>query len=225
MRLILLGGPGAGKGTQSSYITEKYAIPQVSTGDMLRAAAQEGSEVGKQAKILMDAGDLVPDAMIIELVKERINRPDCKKGFLLDGFPRTIAQATALRESNIRIDAVVELAVDDEEIVKRISGRRSHPPSGRTYHTLYKPPKVEGIDDKTGEPLVQRVDDQEDTVRRRLAVYHEMTAPLIGYYSAWAEEGDAAAPAFFTVFGIGTVEQIRDKIFAELEPLYSPSCN
>jgi adenylate kinase len=223
MRLILLGGPGAGKGTQSTYITEKYGIPQISTGDMLRAAAQEGSEVGKQAKKLMDAGDLVPDALIIELVETRIAKPDCERGFLLDGFPRTIAQATSLRESKIHIDAVVELAVDDEEIVKRISGRRSHPPSGRTYHVLYKPPEVEGVDDITGEPLVQRVDDQEDTVRRRLAVYHEMTAPLIGYYSQWAAEGDSAAPAFFTVKGVGTVEQIRDKIFTELEPLHTTS--
>lgn len=219
MRLILLGGPGAGKGTQSAYICQKYRIPQVSTGDMLRAAVRDGSAVGKRAKEVMDAGNLVSDEIIIELVQERIARDDCRDGFLLDGFPRTIAQADALRDSAVHISAVIEIAVDDDEIVRRISGRRSHPASGRTYHLSYNPPKVPGLDDITGEPLVQRKDDREHTVRNRLAIYHEQTAPLIGYYRNWAEANTAHAPVYHKVDGIGSVEVIREQISAVLDSL------
>lgn len=217
MRLILLGGPGAGKGTQSGYITKKYDIPQISTGDMLRAAVKEGTPLGIEAKKVMDAGGLVSDDIIIGLVKERIAQPDCENGFLFDGFPRTLAQADALRDANVSIDAVVEIAVDDAEIVKRMSGRRAHLASGRTYHVIYNPPKVEGKDDVTGEDLVQRDDDKEETVKARLNVYHEQTAPLIGYYTDWAEKGDDAAPKYIKVHGIGSVEDIRDQIFAKLD--------
>lgn len=217
MRLILLGGPGAGKGTQSGYITKKYDIPQISTGDMLRAAVKEGTPLGIEAKKVMDAGGLVSDDIIIGLVKERIAQPDCENGFLFDGFPRTLAQADALRDANVSIDAVVEIAVDDAEIVKRMSGRRAHLASGRTYHVIYNPPKVEGKDDVTGEDLVQRDDDKEETVKARLNVYHEQTAPLIGYYTDWAEKGDDAAPQYIKVHGIGSVEDIRDQIFAKLD--------
>ncbi len=216
MRLILLGGPGAGKGTQSTYITEKYDIPQISTGDMLRAAISEGSDLGKQAKKVMDAGNLVSDDIIIGLVKQRILNPDCASGFLFDGFPRTIAQANALKESNIDIDAVIEISVDDDEIVRRMSGRRTHLSSGRTYHTTYKKPRNEGIDDHTGEPLVQREDDKEETVRNRLGVYHRQTAPLIDYYRSWADTGDTHAPAYIEIDGIGKVADIRDAIFSAL---------
>ena len=216
MRVILLGGPGAGKGTQAGFLVEHYGIPQISTGDMLRAAAGEGSELGLKAKSIMDAGQLVPDELIIDLVKQRIQAPDCANGFLFDGFPRTIPQAEALRNSSIEIDAVIEITVDDEEIVRRMSGRRVHLPSGRTYHVEFNPPLATGKDDVTGEELVQRDDDEEDTVRKRLAVYHEQTAPLIGYYHQWSESSDATAPRYIKVDGIGSVEQIRDAILSAL---------
>jgi len=219
MRLILLGGPGAGKGTQSSFITEKYQIPQISTGDMLRAAIREGSELGKQAITVIDKGELVSDEIIIGMVKERIAQPDCKKGFLLDGFPRTITQAQALIDANIHISAVIEISVDDEEIVKRISGRRVHLDSGRTYHIDYNKPKKDGVDDDTGEPLVQREDDKEDTIRNRLSVYHSRTAPLVDFYKDKSEAGGAHAPLFATIAGIGQVEEIRDKVFKILETI------
>jgi adenylate kinase len=217
MRIILLGGPGAGKGTQAQYITEKFGIPQISTGDMLRAHVKAGTELGKQAKKIMDEGGLVSDDIIMGMVKERIAQDDCKNGFLLDGFPRTIAQAEALRDAGVKIDAVVEIDVPDEEIIKRLSGRRVHPGSGRTYHVLYNPPKEEGKDDVTGEPLIQRDDDKEETVRKRLEVYHQQTEPLIEFYSKWAASGDPDAPKYIRVEGIGTVEEIRDKIFQALE--------
>lgn len=217
MRLILLGGPGAGKGTQSSYIAEKYSIPKISTGDMLRAAIRAGSDIGRQAKVLMDKGELVPDEMIIGLVKERIAHPDCKPGFLLDGFPRTIGQAEALMEGGIRIDVVIEIGVDDDEIVNRISGRRVHPESGRTYHIEFNKPEKEGLDDVTGEPLIQREDDSEDTVRHRLTVYRKQTEPLISYYKNLSEKHGDAAPGFISIKGVGKVEDIRDSILAVLE--------
>jgi adenylate kinase len=217
MRIILLGGPGAGKGTQAGYITEKYGIPQISTGDMLRAAVKAGTPLGLEAKKVMDAGGLVSDDIILGLVKERIAQPDCGKGFLFDGFPRTVVQAEALRTKKIAIEAVVEIDVDDEEIIRRMSGRRVHLASGRTYHISFNPPKVEGKDDVTGEDLIQRDDDSEETVRKRLAVYHDQTEPLIDYYTKWAESGDAAAPRYVKVAGIGKVDEIRDRIFAGLE--------
>ncbi|WP_409523706.1 adenylate kinase [Nitrincola sp. MINF-07-Sa-05] len=217
MRIILLGAPGAGKGTQAQYITEKFGIPQISTGDMLRAAVKAGTPLGVQAKQVMDAGELVSDDIIIGLVKERIQEADCANGFLFDGFPRTIPQADAMKNAGVIIDAVVEIDVDNEEIIGRMSGRRVHPGSGRTYHITFNPPKVEGKDDVTGEELVQRVDDQEDTVRQRLRVYDEQTAPLINYYKSWNEEGSAGAPRYVYVQGVGSVDDIRDKIFAGLD--------
>ena len=217
MRIILLGGPGAGKGTQAGYITEKYGIPQISTGDMLRAAVKAGTPLGLEAKKVMDAGGLVSDDIILGLIKERIAQPDCEKGFLFDGFPRTVVQAEALKTEGIRIDAVVEIDVDDDEIIRRMSGRRVHLASGRTYHVLFNPPRVEGKDDVTGEALIQRDDDREETVRKRLAVYHDQTEPLIDYYTRWAESGDGTAPGYVKVSGIGKVEEIRDRIFAGLE--------
>lgn len=217
MRIILLGAPGAGKGTQAQYITEKYGIPQISTGDMLRAAVKAGTPLGKQAKEVMDAGQLVSDDIIIGLVKERIAQPDCANGFLFDGFPRTLPQADALKEAGVKIDAVVEIDVADEEIVKRMSGRRVHPGSGRTYHLVFNPPKEAGKDDVTGEELVQRVDDNEATVRDRLRVYHDQTAPLIDYYKSWAEQGGEDAPRYVYVAGVGSVEDIRDSVFAALD--------
>ncbi len=216
MKLILLGGPGAGKGTQANYIKEKYGIPQISTGDMLRAAVKEGTPLGLEAKKIMDSGGLVSDDIILGLVKERIQQADCANGFLFDGFPRTLPQAEALKTEGVAIDSVVEIDVDDEEIIKRMSGRRVHPASGRTYHVIFNPPKEEGKDDETGEPLVQRDDDQEDTVRQRLKVYHDQTEPLIGYYTTWADSGDSAAPKYIKIAGIGKVEEIRDSIFAAL---------
>ncbi|BBL71344.1 adenylate kinase [Methylogaea oryzae] len=213
MRVILLGGPGSGKGTQAKFITEKYAIPQISTGDMLRAAVREGTPMGLAAKKVMDAGGLVSDDIILGLIRERIAQDDCRNGFLLDGFPRTIAQADGLAAMGVELDRVVEIAVDDEEIVKRMSGRRVHLASGRSYHVLYNPPKVEGKDDATGEPLVQRDDDQEATVRKRLEVYHEQTKPLVDYYAQAAAQGRAR---FATVPGVGSVEEIRDRVFAAL---------
>jgi adenylate kinase len=217
MRIILLGGPGAGKGTQAGYITEKYGIPQISTGDMLRAAVKAGTPLGLEAKKVMDSGGLVSDEIILGLVVERIAQPDCEKGFLFDGFPRTEVQAEALKAKSIPVDAVVEIDVDDGEIIRRMSGRRVHLASGRTYHIQFNPPKVEGKDDQTGEPLIQRDDDKEETVRKRLTVYHDQTEPLIEYYTRWAESGAGAAPRYVKVAGVGKVDEIRDRIFAGLE--------
>lgn len=219
MRLILLGGPGAGKGTQANYIKERYQIPQISTGDMLRAAVKAGTELGKKAKAVMDAGGLVPDDVIIGLVKERIQESDCQKGFLFDGFPRTIPQADAMKDAGVAIDAVVDIDVPDDEIIKRMSGRRVHLASGRTYHVIFNPPKAEGKDDVTGEPLIQRDDDQEETVRKRLDVYHAQTEPLIGYYRDWEATGEAAAPQYVKIEGVGKVDAIRDAIFSSLDKL------
>ena len=216
MRIILLGGPGAGKGTQANYIKDKYDIPQISTGDMLRAAVKAGTPLGIEAKKVMDAGGLVSDEIILGLVKERIAEPDCSNGFLFDGFPRTIPQADSLKERGVEVDAVVEIDVDDDEIVNRMGGRRVHLASGRTYHVIYNPPKVEGKDDETGEDLIQRDDDQEDTVRKRLDVYHEQTEPLIEYYSSWADSGEKGSPRYIKVQGVGSVEDIRDSIFSSL---------
>lgn len=216
MRLILLGGPGAGKGTQATFITKKFDIPQISTGDMLRAAVKEGTPLGLEAKKIMDVGGLISDEIITGMVKERVAQSDCANGYLLDGFPRTIPQANAMRELGIDIDYVIEISVDDEEIIKRMSGRRAHLESGRTYHIIYNPPKVEGIDDVTGEKLVQREDDQEATVKHRLDVYHEQTEPLIDYYQNFANSDDAAAPKYQKVQGIGSVEAIRDSVFSAL---------
>ncbi len=216
MRLILLGAPGAGKGTQANYIREKYNIPQISTGDMLRAAIKAGTPLGIAAKKVMDGGGLISDDIIINLVKERIKDPDCANGFLFDGFPRTIPQAQAMKDAGISIDYVVEIDVDDSEIVKRMSGRRVHLASGRTYHIAFNPPKVEGKDDITGEDLVQRPDDVENTVIKRLRVYHEQTQPLVDYYTTWARSGDAKAPKCVNIPGVGGVESIRDQVFAAL---------
>ena len=216
MKVILLGGPGAGKGTQAGFIKEKYNIPQISTGDMLRAAVKAGTAMGVAAKKVMDAGGLVSDEIILGLVKERTAEADCANGFLFDGFPRTLAQAESLKTQGVDIDAVVEIAVEDAEIVRRMSGRRVHVASGRTYHVVFNPPKVEGKDDETGEDLIQRADDAEDTVLKRLEVYHAQTAPLIGYYSAWATSGEAKAPRYIRIEGVGSVDSIRDNIFAAL---------
>ncbi len=214
MRVILLGAPGSGKGTQAQAITEKYGIPQISTGDMLRAAVREGTPLGLAAKKIMDAGLLVSDDIILGLIQERINADDCRKGFLLDGFPRTIAQADGLQKMGITIDHVIEFDVDDEEIVKRMSGRRVHSASGRTYHVVFNPPRDEGKDDVTGEPLIQRDDDSEVTVRKRLSVYHEQTKPLVGYYRQHAEQG---AVRFASMNGIGNVETITERLFTALK--------
>ncbi len=216
MKLILLGAPGAGKGTQANYIREKFGIPQISTGDMLRAAIKAGTPLGLAAKKVMDAGNLVSDDIIINLVKERIKEPDCANGFLFDGFPRTIPQAQAMKDAGIKIDYVVEVDVADSEVVKRMSGRRVHPASGRTYHVVFNPPKVAGKDDVTGEDLVQRADDNEDTVIQRLGVYHAQTKPLVEYYTAWNKSGDANAPKVVCVPGVGNVESIRDQVFKVL---------
>ncbi len=217
MRVILLGGPGAGKGTQAGFIKNHFKIPQISTGDMLRSHVKAGTELGQAAKKIMDEGGLVSDEIIMGMVKERITEPDCEKGFLFDGFPRTLAQADALKEAGVPLDAVVEIDVPDEEIIKRMAGRRVHPESGRTYHIEYNPPKEAGKDDETGEPLVQRDDDKEETVRARLKVYHDQTEPLIAYYSAWAEKDGEDVPRYLRVEGVGGVESIRDKIIAGLE--------
>jgi adenylate kinase len=216
MRVILLGGPGAGKGTQAGFIKEKFAIPQISTGDMLRAHVKAGTELGKAAKKIMDEGGLVSDDIIMGMVKERIKEDDCRNGFLFDGFPRTLAQADALKDAGIFVDAVVEIDVPDEEIIRRMSGRRVHLASGRTYHVTFNPPKAEGKDDVTGEPLIQRDDDKEETVMARLKVYHDQTEPLIEYYSKWAERGGEGAPRYVKIHGIGNVETIRDQIFSGL---------
>jgi adenylate kinase len=219
MRLILLGGPGAGKGTQANFVKHNHQIPQISTGDMLRAALKEGTELGLKAKEYMDAGKLVPDDVIIGLVKERIKEPDCEKGFLFDGFPRTIPQADALKEAGVPVEAVVDIDVPDAEIIKRMSGRRVHLASGRTYHIVFNPPKEEGKDDETGEPLIQRDDDHEDTVRKRLDVYHSQTEPLIDYYKNWEKTGVSSAPKYIRIEGVGRVEEIRDQIYAALDGL------
>ena len=216
MKLILLGAPGAVKGTQANYIKEKFNIPQISTGDMLRAAIKAGTPLGIAAKKVMDAGNLISDGIIIDLVKERIKEADCANGFLFDGFPRTIPQARAMKDAGIHIDYVVEIEVADSEIIQRMSGRRVHLPSGRTYHITFNPPKVAGKDDVTGEDLVQRPDDAEETVLKRLSVYHDQTKPLVEYYSAWAKSGDAKAPKCVNIPGVGSVESIRDQIFAVL---------
>jgi adenylate kinase len=217
MRLILLGGPGAGKGTQAGFITKKYGIPQISTGDMLRAAVKAGTPLGLEAKKVMDAGGLVSDDIILGLVKERLQQPDCASGYLLDGFPRTIAQAEGMKALEINVRYVVEIDVDDDEIIRRMGGRRVHLTSGRTYHLTFNPPKVEGKDDATGEDLIQRDDDKEETVRKRLEVYHSQTEPLIEYYSNWATTGGEGAPAYVKIGGIGSVDDIRDRIFAALK--------
>ncbi len=216
MRLILLGAPGAGKGTQAGFISEKFAIPQISTGDMLRAAVKAGTPLGMEARKYMDSGALVPDEVIIGLVKERIRRADCARGFLFDGFPRTIPQADAMTHAGVGLDYVVEIDVDDAEIIKRLSGRRVHPASGRTYHVAFNPPRSEGRDDLTGEPLVQREDDREDTVRKRLEVYHSQTRQLVDYYSKWAASGRPDAPEYVRIPGVDSMESIRDRIFAAL---------
>ena len=216
MRLILLGAPGAGKGTQATFLCQKYGIPQVSTGDMLRAAVKAGTPLGVAAKKVMDSGALVSDDIIISLVKERIAQPDCANGFLFDGFPRTIAQAEAMKNAGVKIDVVLEIDVPDDAIVERMSGRRSHQPSGRTYHVVFNPPKVPGIDDVTGEPLVQRADDSEETVKKRLDVYHAQTRPLVEYYSRWAASGDPAAPRHRKIDGTGGVDQITARALEAL---------
>ncbi|MGV3740713.1 MAG: adenylate kinase [Burkholderiaceae bacterium] len=216
MRLILLGAPGAGKGTQANFIKEKFNIPQISTGDMLRAAVKAGTPLGIEAKKVMDAGKLVSDDIIIGLVKDRLKQPDCANGYLFDGFPRTIPQADAMKEAGVAIDYVLEIAVPDSEIVERMSGRRVHPASGRTYHVKFNPPKVPGKDDLTGEDLILRDDDHEDTVKKRLAVYHEQTEVLIDYYDKWAKSGAPGAPKFRRISGVGPMEVIRDNAFAAL---------
>ncbi len=216
MKLILLGGPGAGKGTQASFIKEKFNIPQISTGDMLRAAVKAGTPLGLEAKKIMDAGGLVSDDIILGLVDERLKEADCANGYLLDGFPRTIPQAEGMKARGINVEYVLEINVDDDEIIRRMSGRRVHPDSGRTYHIVFNPPKVEGKDDETGEDLIQRDDDQEDTVRKRLSIYHEQTEPLVEFYSSWADRGSEGAPKYARVEGVGGVEEIRDRSYAAL---------
>lgn len=217
MRIIMLGAPGAGKGTQAQFITERFGIPQISTGDMLRSAVKAESDLGKQVKEVMASGGLVSDDIIIALIEERIQKPDCKNGFLLDGFPRTIPQAEALKNQGIAIDYVVEITVADEEIVSRLSGRRVHEGSGRIYHVKYDAPKVEGKDNETGEALIQREDDSEETVRKRLAIYHQQTAPLIGYYKDWAAKDADSAPRYVQVEGVGSLDDIRAQISTKLK--------
>lgn len=216
MRLILLGPPGAGKGTQAGFICETFTIPQISTGDMLRAAVKAGTSLGIEAKKIMDAGGLVSDDIIIGLVKERLKQPDCANGYLLDGFPRTIPQAEAMKMAGVPIDCVLEIDVADDEIVARMSGRRVHPGSGRTYHIKFNPPKTAGVDDVTGEPLIQRDDDKEDTVKKRLEVYRAQTLPLVNYYKTWEASGDVAAPRYARVEGVGSVDSITARVFAAL---------
>jgi adenylate kinase len=217
MRLILLGAPGAGKGTQATFITQKFGIPQISTGDMLRAAVKAGTPLGLAAKAVMDSGGLVSDDIIIGLVQERITQPDCKNGFLFDGFPRTLPQADALKSANVKLDLVLEIDVPDSAILERMTGRRTHAASGRTYHVKFNPPKVAGKDDVTGEDLVQRPDDAEETVKKRLEVYHSQTRPLVDYYSKWSTSGDAAAPKYRKISGIGTVEEITGRALKALD--------
>ena len=216
MRLILLGPPGAGKGTQATFIKQKFDIPQISTGDMLRAAVKAGTPLGIAAKKVMDAGALVSDNIIIDLVLERLKEPDCANGYMFDGFPRTIPQADAMRKAGVKLDFVLEIDVPDQEIIERMSGRRVHAPSGRTYHVKFNPPKAAGKDDVTGEDLIQRDDDREEVVRHRLSVYQAQTRPLVDYYTQWAASGEAGAPTYRRIAGIGPVEQIRDRSFAAL---------
>ena len=216
MRLILLGAPGAGKGTQATFICQKYSIPQISTGDMLRAAVKAGTQLGLQAKKVMDSGGLVSDDLIIDLVKERIAQPDCAHGFLFDGFPRTIPQADAMKAAGVKLDFVLEIDVPFEAIIERMSGRRSHAASGRTYHVKYNLPKVEGLDDVTGEPLIQRDDDKEETVRKRLEVYSAQTRPLVEYYSQWAKKDSANAPQYRAISGMGNVDEITSRAMSAL---------
>lgn len=216
MRLILLGAPGAGKGTQATFICQKYGIPQISTGDMLRAAVKAGTPLGMEAKKVMDAGGLVSDDLIINLVKERIAQDDCVKGFLFDGFPRTIPQADAMKAAGVKLEYVLEIDVPFDAIIERMSGRRSHPASGRTYHVKFNAPKVDGIDDVTGDPLVQRADDQKETVKKRLDVYSAQTRPLVDYYSGWAKADATAAPKYLVISGTGSVEEIKERAFQAL---------
>ena len=217
MRLILLGPPGAGKGTQANFIKEKFGIPQISTGDMLRAAVKAGTPLGIEAKKVMDSGGLVSDDIIIGLVKDRLKEADCQSGYMFDGFPRTIPQAEAMKAAGVPIDFVLEIDVPDEEIIGRMSGRRVHVASGRTYHIKFNPPKVEGKDDETGEALIQRDDDKEETVKKRLDVYHAQTKPLVAYYSDWAANGDANAPQYRKIAGLGKVDEIRERAFEALK--------
>jgi adenylate kinase len=217
MRILLLGQPGAGKGTQAQFLIGKYGIPQISTGDMLRAAINSGSQLGRDAKGYMDRGELVPDPLVIQLVKERVKQPDAAKGFIIDGFPRNLAQAEALRQAGVDVDYVIDFQVPDDEILRRMSGRRVHPGSGRSYHVDFNPPKVAGHDDITGEPLVQRADDNEATVKKRIETYHEQTAPLVKYYLDLAGSGEAGAPRYIAINGQGPLEEIREKIFKALE--------
>lgn len=219
MRLILLGPPGAGKGTQAAFITEAFGIPQISTGDMLRAAVKAQTPLGLEAKKVMDSGGLVSDDIIIGLVRDRLLQPDCKQGYLFDGFPRTIPQADALKSAHIALDYVIEIDVPEEHIIERMSGRRIHVASGRTYHVRFNPPKQDGLDDETGEPLIQRADDHEDTVRHRLAVYREQTRPLVDYYAGWAGTGDQDAPHYAKISGVGTVDEIRARILGILRSI------
>lgn len=213
MRLILLGAPGAGKGTQAAFLRERFGIPQISTGDMLRAAVKAGTPLGLEAKKVMDAGALMPDDIIIGLVRDRLQEPDCQTGYLFDGFPRTIPQAEAMKAAGVPLDYVIEVDVPEEEIIERMSGRRVHPVSGRTYHEKHNPPKVAGLDDETGEPLVQRDDDREDTVRKRLEVYREQTRPLIDYYQDWAAKDPQSAPKYRRIAGVGSVDEIKARLF------------
>jgi len=217
MRLILLGPPGAGKGTQAAKLASRLGIPQISTGDMLRAAVKAGTPLGRSAKAIMDAGQLVSDAIILDLVRERLAQPDCSKGYLFDGFPRTIGQATAMKSASIAVDLVLQIMVPDADIIERMSGRRVHLASGRSYHTRNNPPKVPGRDDATGEPLVQRDDDKEEIVRERLAVYHAQTRPLVEYYSTWAASGEPGAPRYRAVDGVGSVEQVQNRVLDALK--------
>lgn len=217
MRLILLGAPGAGKGTQATFIKEKFGIPQISTGDMLRAAVKAGTPLGIEAKKVMDSGGLVSDEIIINLVKERLKESDCDNGYLFDGFPRTIPQAEAMKDAGVKIDFVLEINVPHSAIIERMSGRRTHPASGRTYHTKFNPPKQEGIDDISGEALIQRDDDKEDTVKKRLDVYEKQTRPLVGYYGDWAKTGDLNAPQYRKIEGVGSVEEIKARAFDALK--------
>ena len=216
MRLILLGAPGAGKGTQATFICQKYGIPQISTGDMLRAAVKAGTALGLQAKKVMDSGGLVSDALIINLVRERLALPDCAAGFLFDGFPRTLPQADAMKSAGVKLDYVLEIEVPFDAIVERMSGRRSHPGSGRSYHLRFNPPKTPGLDDITGEPLIQRADDLEDTVKKRLEVYSAQTRPLVDYYANWAKTGDTDAPRYRSISGTGSVDEIKARAFEAL---------
>jgi len=216
MRILLLGPPGAGKGTQAAFLCDRFKIPQISTGDMLRAAVKAGTPLGLAAKQVMDAGELVSDDIIIGLVKDRLSADDCKPGYLFDGFPRTIPQAEAMRSAEVLIDHVLEIAVDDTEIIRRVSGRRVHAASGRTYHDVYAPPKVAGRDDLTGEPLVQRDDDREETVRNRLEVYRRQTRPLVDYYQRWSGSGSAGAPSYACISGVGKVDQINQRLLAAI---------